>query len=341
MGERGEGLGEPHAERFVDSVAARTDGHDLGSALEPALLHACNGRLSDVHWFRTDWQIGGASTAHAKYAPGADSTKLDVVIKLPLSPREYRFLTGLGETDAPTPRIAQHGSELGGYDFAWVVMERLPGSPPSAHLHKEVFERLANAAAHFHDHCGRRWQLEPPPPPPDWATLLNRAREAMRANPDIPQAHEWILAIKHTQKALARLQTLWSSRAINTWRHGDLHPGNCMERPVGSPWNAAPGYVLFDLAEVACGHWIEDAVYLERIFWGRPETLEGVKPVSLIAKARRHLGLDTSDDYATLANVRRILMAATSPAFLRHEGRPTYLHAALGTIDRLLPLVTK
>ncbi len=341
MGERSEGPGEPHNAHPVDSVTGRGDTHDLGSALEPALLHACNGRLADVRWFRTDWQISGASTAYGKYTLTPGEPPLDVVIKLPVGPREYRFLTGLAQTEAPTPRIAQHGNELGGYDFAWVVMERLPGNPPSAHLHKEVFEQLADAAACFYKHCAERWPLEAAPSPPDWSGMLTRAREAMKANPEIPHCREWIAAIKHTDKALPRLLTLWSGRAINTWRHGDLHPGNCMERPAGSPWKAAPGYVLFDLAEVVPGHWVEDAVYLERIYWGSPEALEGVKPVSLLAKARRALGLDTSDDYGSLANVRRVLMAATSPAFLQHEGRPAYLNAALTTIERLLPQVTK
>lgn len=341
MGERSEGAGEPQGEHLVDSVAARSDFHDLGSALEPALLAACEERLTEVHWFRTDWQIGGASTAHGKYIRNPGEAALDVVIKLPVGPREYRFLTGLGDTQAPTPRIAQHGNELGGYDFAWVVMERLPGHPPAGHLDRHVFERLTEAAACFHHHSGRRWPLEAPPPAPNWAGLLEKGREAMKANPDIESSHEWVQAIKHTQKALPKLEALWSARAINTWRHGDLHPGNCMERLADSPWKAPPGYVLFDLAEVSCGHWVEDAVYLERIFWGRPEAMDGAKPVSLLAKARRNLGLDTSDDYGALANVRRVLMAATSPAFLRHEGRPAYLHAALGMIDKLLPQLTR
>lgn len=341
MGEQSEGLGEPQKQGLVDSAAARSDYHDLGSALEPALLQACEGRLADVRWFRTDWQIGGASTAHGKYTRTPGEPALDVVVKLPVGPREYRFLTGLGECDAPTPRIAQHGNELGGYDFAWVVMERLPGSPPAAHLNREVFERLLEAAALFHRHCAELWPLEAPPPPPDWAGLIERAREAMKANPDLPHAQEWVASLKHVQKSLPKLLSVWASRDINTWRHGDLHPGNCMERLAGSPWHSYCGYVLFDLAEVVPGHWIEDAVYLERIYWGKPELLDGVKPVSHLAKVRRNLGMDTSDDYGHLANIRRVLMAATSPAFLQHEGRPAYLNAALQVLDRLLPQVAK
>jgi hypothetical protein len=40
-----------------------------------------------------------------------------------------------------------------------------------------------------------------------------------------------------------------------------------------------------------------------------------------------------------LANTRRVLMAASVPAFLLHEGHPRYVHAALELIEKLLPLV--
>ena len=62
---------------------------------------------------------------------------------------------------------------------------------------------------------------------------------------------------------------------------------------------------------------------------------------AMLAKARRAAGLDCSDDYGRLANVRRVLMAATSPAFLKREGHPAYLAAALEVIERLLPQVAR
>ena len=43
-------------------------------------------------------------------------------------------------------------------------------------------------------------------------------------------------------------------------------------------------------AEVGLGHWVEDAIYLERIYWAHPEKLCGVKPVKALAKALRRLG---------------------------------------------------
>lgn len=317
------------------------DAHELGSALEPALLEACGGRLSGLRWFRTDWQLGGAATAYGSFLRSPGNPPVDVVVKLPIGPKEHRLLVGLSATPAPTPRVAAHGTEIGGYDFAWVVMERLPGNPLSGHLHKEVFERLIRAAVGFYDHASRLWSLEKPPDPPEWSLLLDRAREAMRANTNLPRASSWGVAIKDTQKILPRLQNIWNTRPVNTWCHGDLHPGNCMQRTDGVAWDAHATDVLFDLAEVHAGHWVEDAVYLERLYWGKPGALDGVKPVSLLARARREAGLDTTGDYALLANVRRVLMAASAPAFLHHEGHPAYLEAALGTLERLLPLVAK
>jgi hypothetical protein len=50
-------------------------------------------------------------------------------------------------------------------------------------------------------------------------------------------------------------------------------------------------------------------------------------------------GLYGGEDYAALANVRRVLMGATAPAFLEKEGNPKYLRAALEHVEKLLPLV--
>lgn len=316
---------------------ATADAHDLGPALEPAILAACGSSLSDIRWFRTDWQLGGAATAYACAQPSDGEPPRDVVIKIPIGPREYRFLTALSViNESPTPRLAFHGSELGGYDLAWVVMERLDGDPLSAHLHKDIFRRVATVAASFHKCAREAMPIGAPPDPPAWGDLLERARQALRDNPQIPEAQRWANAVKGAQKHLPTLEQVWRTRAIDTWCHGDLHPGNCMARPEGSPWGEA-GDILFDLAEVHAGHWVEDAIYLERVYWGTPDALKGVKPVSMLAKARRELGLDTEDDYALLANARRVLMAACVPAFLHREGHPAYMAQALKILERLLP----
>lgn len=313
--------------------------HDLGPHMEPALLEACDGRISDIHWFRTSWQRGGAATAYAKAIVHDGEPARDVVVKLPVGPREYLATTAMAPDDLPGPGIAFHGMELGGWDLAWLVMERLPGDPLAAHLSKDVFVDLADAAAAFYKRAGAIWEIRPPRTEWDWEGLLHEARESAQINP-IPEAARWANLVKETQRALDRLLDTWHARPINSWCHGDLHPGNLMRRPDGSPWGA-PGAILLDYAESHCGHWVEDAIYIERLFWGKPELLHGAKPVSLLAKARRKLELDTSDDYALYANVRRVLMAAVAPAFLHREGHPKYLHAALEMLEKNLPIVSK
>lgn len=308
------------------------DAHDLGPQLEAVLVESCGGKLSAIRWFRSDWQIGGAATAYAWYE--SDAGRREVVVKFPVGPREYGVLTSLAGLDAPTPRLAVHGTELGGYDLAWVVMERLPGDPLAAHLHAGVFSLVIEAAARFHAACERVMEIAPAREH-EWERLLDRARESIRANPSLPRASEWADAVKRARRALPSLLSLWNGRAMNACCHGDLHPGNCMVRPEGSPWGP-PGPVLFDFAEVHRGHWVEDGVYLERQYWGRPGALDGVKPVPALAKARRDIGLDSGDNYQVIADVRRALMAATGPAFLGREGGPTYLNAALDHFTRAM-----
>ena len=91
---------------------------------------------------------------------------------------------------------------------------------------------------------------------------------------------------------------------------------------------------LIDLAEVRAGHWIEDAGYLERQLWARPERLKRHKPVRLVAAARKRLGLPVSADDARLATIRRLLLAASAPKFLRSEGHPKHLEACLSRLER-------
>ncbi len=325
-------MGRPASEGASES--AHHDLHDLGPRLEPGLLKACGGRLGDLHWFRSDWQYGGAATAYGAWADDAGRAR-QVVVKYPISEREYQVLTKLAALDAPTPRVVAHGGRLGDEAIDWVVMERLPGNPAAAHLHKEVVPHLIEAAARFYKAGDGRIDVDPPAKKPDWHALLERAREAIHDNPQIPHAANWAAAVRHVMKSLPRLLAIWESRTMNAVCHGDLHPGNCMERPAGSPWGP-PAYVLFDFAETHRGHWVEDAVYLERMYWARPQVLDGIKPVSWIAKARRALGLDATDDYALLADVRRVLMAATSPAFLETEGSRAYMNAAIEVLERTL-----
>ena len=313
--------------------------HDFGPQLEPALQQACGGKLHDIRWFRTDWQHGGAATAIGAYECVPGEPPREVVIKLPVGPKEYRFAVGLNATDAPTPRIAAHGLEIGGWDLAWLVMERLPGTPLAAHLHKEVFDALTHAAAGFYRHACATWPVPAPSESFPYEELIHRSREQAKAG-GVPESQSWTHTLHDVQKHLPSLLLKWRARPINAWCHGDLHAGNAMRRPEDSPWGK-PGCVLFDFAEVHPGHWVEDAIYLERMYWGKPEALAEIKPVSLMARARRSEGLDTSGDYAMIANIRRVLMASCAPAFARHDGHPRYMHGALEILHKFMPQVLK
>lgn len=317
-------------------------GMSLGPALLPQLNQACEERLTEVRWFRTDWQRGGAATAYAALAPTAHEPSREVVVKFPIGPREYRVLVGMAATDAPTPRVAYHGTELGSFDMAWVVMERLEGDPLKADPSKKSFQLCADALALFYKHAASCWPLKEHETSTDWPELIAKARESAKVN-NIPDAQRWSNTIHQVQRVLDRLLIKWHTRPVNAWCHGDLHLANVMLRRPGSAW-IAPNTanqehaVIFDFANVRCGHWIEDAVYLERQYWANPEVMKAVKPISMIAKARRNAGLD-GDNYTEVASIRRVLVASCVPAFLEHEGHPLYLAAALSQLEKQLELL--
>lgn len=381
------------------------DASFLAAALEPLLRQACEGRLSEVRWFRSAWQAGGASTGLATFALD-DGTTTEVVVKLPVGPTEYRWTTALGgmphvsehvvdgpldgeETGrvevcascacamGPTPRVYAAGTCIGGYDLAWLVMERFEGDPLSRHLSRGAIEDLLNAAAEWYAAAQlvRLPEDAAPPLTKDWRGLIERSASIVD-NGALDDEERWHDATHAVLGLLPRILGVWESRPINTWCHGDLHPGNAMRR-AGAWWyaghmtptrtrtgenaagpgvsesraqpdpihgaargGASPGgCTLIDLALVHPGHWVEDAVYLERLYWGRSDLLEGVRPVPFLAQARRERGMSSPEDYTLLANIRRVLMAACVPNFLKHEGHPRYVSAALDVLERLLPVV--
>jgi hypothetical protein len=183
------------------------------------------------------------------------------------------------------------------------------------------------------------------PPSPDWEAAVERSRELARTG-GVPDGHRWVEALKRVHRQMPVLRSRWASRPINAWCHGDVHPANALRRALPADCSDAAllgrhGCVLIDLAMVHCGHWVEDAAYLERQFWGYREILGAVRPVSMLARLRRERGLPADDNYGDLTMVRRVLMAACAPALMEREGSPKHLAAALEIIDRHLVQASK
>ncbi len=347
-------MGQPASEH----PAVHAD--SLGPALEPALCEAVRergGTLSGVRWFRSDWQRGGGATAFATFTD-ADGRSRAAVAKLPVGPSELRWTVALG-TDASdpaewcTPRVLASGDSLGGYDLGWLVLERLSGESMSHHADADGVHAMLRACAMFQSRAARaRPPSDEPTASPDFDALVDKSREVIRRS-DIAETTAWSVELRHAHKAMPMLLSKWRSREINAWCHGDCHVGNAMLRvptgtvPSGPAVNGhAPAcllptasIVLIDLALVHTGHWVEDAVYLERTMWGRPGALDGVHAVKELAAARRALGLACDGDYGMIANVKRALHAAIAPALLEREGNPRYLSAALEVLRRTLPQV--
>lgn len=360
----------PHNGYLADSVAAEAAAHlehnghgvpmacgaplALGAGLAPALLAECKGRLSSIDWFRALWQRGGAATGFAKWKTDSGD-EVEVLVKVPVGPAEHFWTTELSRLNGqfvpqsgpspsgsgnstshfPTPRVFASGLTLGGHDLAWLIMERLHGHTLTNGWRRESLEQLLRAAAMMQARAEAIKPVNARPTSLDWERLLAQAREVARKS-IVPEAQQWNDIVKRAQKALPKIAAQWESRPIDTWCHGDLHPGNAMHRAEGDE-----ECVLIDLALVHAGSWVEDAIYLERQFWARPDALFGVHPVSMLARYRRELGLQTNGDYGRLANLRRVLMAACAPVHVAGDGHPRYLHAALETLERLLPQVAK
>jgi hypothetical protein len=306
-------------------------GHALGPFLAPALRQTLDDRITDLRWFLTDWQRGGAATAFAVYTD-KNGVERDVVIKLPVRLSEIRWLVRMNGAighECAGPVVYRHGMELGGYDLAWVVMERFSPTPLAGRLDEQAWRLFADVAARFYARAAK-YPVDLPPRQEDWEALLVKAREQAHWN-SIEQEQEWNQAIKATQKVAGKLIERWRARPCEEWCHGDLHPANAMQRE-GDEARA----FLVDMAEVHAGHWVEDAVYAERLFWGHPEKLLGTSPVERIAAARKQAGLKNGEDHPEYADIRRVLMAATAPAFLGSEGAPAHLRGTLHVLKQTL-----
>jgi Phosphotransferase enzyme family len=327
------------------------DGQALASSLEPQLHQACHGRLGQVSWFKATWQHGGAGTGFSTWSlPDRESGHHEIpcVVKLPISYTEYSWTKRLGlihpdeweeprSLALPTPRVLAAGFELGSYDLAWVVMERFSNPPIAMERTESAMWALFETAAEFHAAAilEQTIDLSKVKAPPDWANLIAKGLESLHNN-EIENNKRWISALERVQSGLDSLIERWDGREIDTWCHHDLHPHNALRRLTQE--TSAPGHcTLIDLAMVAPGSWIEDALYMERLFWGREEQLCNIDPLKTLAATRESIGLPVSDDSIELADVRRVLMSASVPSFLRTEGDSVYLKAALSILERLLP----
>lgn len=320
------------------SPQSQNDASSLAHLLEPVLKGCCQDKLGAITWFQSAWSSSGSATGSATWSDPRGT--FDVIVKLPLGPGEYRWTSELGnpEIKAPTPRVFACGSELGGYDLAWIVEERVKGEPIRPRMQPGDVQQVLVAAADFHEAAMRVRPEVEMPKQLDWEGTLAKAREVCHAHA-IADPQRWNEAIKHVVKMLPKLLTRWNSRPLNCWCHGDLHPGNVLR--LQTPRDDAHACVMIDLAMVHPGHWVEDAVYLERQYWAAPDYLHGVKPVTELARLRRERGVRVDSDYPDFANIRRVLMAAVSPAFADREGHPKYLHAALEMLEKTLPQVSR
>lgn len=320
------------------------EGADLARSLGPTLREQCGGRMGELEWFVAAWSRSGAATAKTTWVL-PDGRAVPAVLKVPVKPREHRWTRLLGDTDHeawdhschhPTPRVLAAGDGIGHYDLAWFVLERFEGSTLSAHPTARGIGDLLQTVAAFQRQalaCAR----------PDGPLLelpheaqLEQGRQMVRDGLiPIPEPQRWNDALKKAAKCMPRAQAEWHARPINSWCHGDVHLGNAMRRDHRDDDPDHGPCVLIDLGLVHAGHWCEDALYLERQFWGHADRLNGLRPLAALARARRDLGLDNGPDHGRFADARRFLSAASVPALFATEGHPAYATHALGLLERL------
>ena len=315
------------------------EGQALGSSLGPLLQEICLGRLADIDWFRSTWQRGGAATGFSIWTFETGKS-VEVMVKLPVGPAEQSWTMRLGAVEPtawfdadseclPTPRVVAAGEALGGYDLSWLIMERFRGHPLISRLTRDSAIKVVLATADFQARALAIARVYGSGPVHDYRSLWQQSRDAIH-NGDIEDEDRWVAALDNVGNRLEDLTARWESRPIRSWCHGDLHPGNAMWRRCATGENRC---VLIDLALIHAGHWVEDALYLERQFWGHEELLNGVEPLEALARARSAKGLDLDGDYRELGRVRRVLLASAVPAMLGREGNHKYVSRALEILE--------
>ncbi|QQE10856.1 phosphotransferase [Planctomycetota bacterium] len=333
------------AHTAADVPPELNSGH-FGSLLEPVITQALSPNIDKIHWFRTDWQRGGALTGFSKWTTD-DNQVHDVIIKLPVPPCERHWLVHLQNyadqnPDQPSiaPRLFAHGETLNGYDLAYVVLERLPHGPLNHKWLGHEFDLLTDVASRFYkattDH-----PLTGEPLHRDWSEIYTLAVKQVK-NHSLPKDVEkrWAKALKKTKKKLPKWIDIWDNRPINGWNHGDLHLRNVLTRTPPPDQNAAPdtnpadhAAVLIDFAEVRVGHWTEDAVYFEHLYWAARDRLQGRKLCKMIAQARKNAGFTLDPNWPLYAQTKRNLLAMSTPAMLQHDGDIHHLNACLEVLE--------
>lgn len=309
--------------------------------LEPILHEACGKRLGEIEWFHAAWQHGGAATGFARWEdPANDAAPRKAFIKFPVGPDELAWSRELsrlpaGERGPLVPRFLAGGESLGGIDLCWIIVEALEGEPLMAGFDAESIRGMLETVVEFQIAADRVRPERPPSKPIDWAENVKRSKAAVRES-GLENTNAWLDALKHVYRHLPLIVSRWNARDITTWCHGDLHPGNVIRRTAsGAPSRC----VLIDLALVHPGHWCEDAIYLERQFWGHEERLCGIKPLAELARLRREAGLPSDTHDTDVAIARRLLMASVVPLFLDREHNAKYVAGALATIEKYLPQI--
>jgi len=305
-----------------------TDGElPFGASLEPVLRRSCFDRLSSVNWFRTDWQRGGALTGYATFRDNQNKEQ-PVVVKLPVGPDERHWLLRLGKThNAVAPKVYADGNSLGDYDMAWVVMERLPYGPLGTAWKGTEFDLLIEAAGQFYA-ATNPFPVDATNTHRNWEIIFHQSRQSVHHH-QLKNEQRWNRTLKKAHRKLKSWQRTWDERPIHQWCHGDLHLANAMTR--SKPPNGPA--VLLDLASVQAGSWVEDAVYLEHLYWGRRDRLAGRKPCKQMARQLKQMGLPVEKDWSQLASVLRSLLAMSTPATLCQDGNPKHVQGALEVLE--------
>jgi hypothetical protein len=319
---------DPQAGALAPPLEAEAgDARPMGAELASALIRVADGRLGEITWFRTDWQRGGALTGYADFTDEQGRVR-PVVVKLPVAPAERRWLLRL-QGEPFVPFLHLEGATLLGYDIAWLVMERLPHGPLGPLWESVEFDLLADAAGAFYA-AASAYDDYKPPPVRDWERIYKKARDAAGGFPGTMR-QTWNTLLKKAHKKLPGWVETWEARPSRDWIHGDLHLANALTR---EPPPAGPA-VLIDFSGTRSGHWLEDAVYFEHLFWGRPDRLEGRKLCSLIARRRKDHGLSVDEDWSELARVRRAMLAMAAPLTAAGEtATREHLEAAMRLLER-------